>query len=119
MAGGFNPGMAGAWGAPPWAGGMGAGPADGGPGNRSNAPPPTSKSMMRQLPRVKVTSHDLAVNESNECSICLDELVIGQPALRIPCGHLYHEECVKDWLRKSNECPVCRFELPTDDAEYE
>mmetsp|Transcript_54827 Transcript_54827/g.152052 ORF Transcript_54827/g.152052 Transcript_54827/m.152052 type:complete len:391 (-) Transcript_54827:142-1314(-) len=84
-----------------------------------SGPPPTSASALRSLPRIKVTAYDIAANESTECSICLDELVAGQPALRIPCGHLYHEDCVKDWLRKSNECPVCRFELPTDDAEYE
>lgn len=81
---------------------------------------PTANATFRALPRIKVTVHDIAANEeSNECSICLDELQIGQPALRIPCGHLYHEECVKDWLRKSNECPVCRYELPTDNAEFE
>jgi len=86
---------------------------------RQTGPPPTSASALRSLPRIKVTAYDIAANESAECSICLDELVAGQPALRIPCGHLYHEDCVKDWLKKSNECPVCRFELPTDDAEYE
>jgi hypothetical protein len=89
------------------------------PQRREGAPVATSRSMMRSLPKVKVTAHDIEKNESNECSICLDELVIGQPAMRIPCGHLYHEDCIKDWLKKSNECPVCRFELPTDDAEYE
>lgn len=81
--------------------------------------PPTSKSTLRSLPRIKVSKNDIEKNESSECSICLDELVLGQPALRIPCGHLYHEDCVEDWLKKSNECPVCRFELPTDDAAYE
>lgn len=84
-----------------------------------NSAPPTSKSILRSLPRIKVSKNDIEKNESNECSICLDELVLGQPALRIPCGHLYHEDCVYDWLKKSNECPVCRFELPTDDATYE
>lgn len=86
---------------------------------RQTGPPPTSAASLRSLPRIKVTPYDIAANESAECSICLDELVTGQPALRIPCGHLFHEDCVKDWLLKSNECPVCRFELPTDDAEYE
>lgn len=85
----------------------------------TGAPPPTSKSTLRNLPHVKVTAHDIEKNESDECSICLDELVLGQPAIRIPCGHLYHEDCVQGWLKKSNECPDCRFELPTDDAKYE
>lgn len=89
------------------------------PEPRSTGPPPTAAATLRALPKVKVTKHDIETNESDECAICLDDLVLGQPALRIPCGHLYHEDCVKDWLKKSNECPVCRFELPTDDAEYE
>merc|ERR1740121_1532011 len=81
--------------------------------------PPTSASTLRSLPRIKVTAYDIAANEGSECSICLGDLVAGEPALRLPCGHLFHEDCVTDWLKKSNECPVCRFELPTDDAEYE
>ncbi|OLP90009.1 E3 ubiquitin-protein ligase [Symbiodinium microadriaticum] len=47
-------------------------------------------------------------------------------AIRLPCGHLFYEDAVKDWLKKSNEClelglvgPVCRWELPSDDAEHE
>lgn len=80
---------------------------------------PTAASTLRTLPRVKVTAHDLAANEGTECTICLEELVEGETALRIPCGHLFHEECVKDWLKKSNECPVCRFEMPSDDKEHE
>jgi len=80
---------------------------------------PTAASTLQNLPRIKVRLVDLEANESNECSICIDELEVGQEAMRIPCGHLYHEECVKDWLKKSNECPVCRYELPTDNAEFE
>eukprot|EP00931_Biecheleriopsis_adriatica_P022684 TRINITY_DN14510_c0_g2_i1.p1 TRINITY_DN14510_c0_g2~~TRINITY_DN14510_c0_g2_i1.p1 ORF type:complete len:383 (+),score=88.21 TRINITY_DN14510_c0_g2_i1:95-1150(+) len=99
--GGFNPGAA----------------DDGDPGKK--VAPGVSASTLRNLPRVKVTAYDIAANESPECSICLDDLVIGESALRLPCGHLFHEECVKDWLKKSNECPVCRWELPTDDQEYE
>lgn len=86
---------------------------------RQSGPPKTSASALRNLPRIKVTAYDIAANESSECSICLDELEVGEPAIRLPCGHLFHEGCILDWLKKSNECPVCRFELPTDDPEYE
>jgi len=98
----------------------GGNPSNGGAGDeQKKGAPPASASTMRSLPRVKVTAYDIAANESPECSICLDDLVIGEHALRIPCGHMFHESCVQVWLRKSNECPVCRWELPTDDAEYE
>ena len=37
----------------------------------------------------------------------------------MPCGHLYDKTCIGEWLQQHNQCPVCRHELPTDDAEYE
>lgn len=95
-------------------------PSNGGAGDApKQGSPPASASTLRNLPRVKVTAYDIAANESPECAICIDDLVIGEPALRLPCDHLFHESCVEVWLKKSNECPVCRWELPTDDAEYE
>ena len=31
----------------------------------------------------------------------------------------YVQECITDWLKKSNTCPHCRYELETDCATYE
>lgn len=28
-----------------------------------------------------------------------------------PCGHAFHEACIKRWLYGSRRCPVCRAEL--------
>lgn len=70
------------------------------------------------MPVLKVTQHDLEA-ENDECTICLDKLSLGDPALRIPCGHLFHEACGRKCLESSNQCPLCRYELPTDDATFE
>ncbi|CAJ1456661.1 unnamed protein product [Effrenium voratum] len=80
-----------------------------------------SASTLRNLPRVKVTAYDIAANESPECSVCLEDLLLGAPALRIPCGHLFHEECVKEWLKKSNECcwPRRSLSFAADGKDYE
>ncbi|KAL1538698.1 RING-type E3 ubiquitin transferase [Salvia divinorum] len=51
-----------------------------------------------------------AAREDGCCSICLEEL---GAALRMPCSHVFHVGCIKEWLRKSHYCPLCRYEMPT------
>ena len=36
----------------------------------------------------------------------------------LPCAHSYHYACVAPWWEQSNTCPTCRYELPTEDGEY-
>jgi len=82
-------------------------------------PPPASAKAKASLPSVTVTDHDIKENQNDSCTICLGQLAFGTAAIRIPCGHLFHQHCIFDWLKIGNACPVCRYELATDDAEYE
>ena len=44
-----------------------------------------------------------------ECSICLDVLNLDETKkLTLPCGHQYHDFCIRDWLKNHNRCPICR-----------
>jgi hypothetical protein len=51
-------------------------------------------------------------SEAMMCSICLAELLVGTQATRLPCSHLYHEECIMKWFGRSNTCPLCRQIVP-------
>jgi E3 ubiquitin-protein ligase RNF115/126 len=45
-----------------------------------------------------------------ECVICM-EAMTGQGELSLlPCGHVYHKECISRWEKesKSVRCPQCR-----------
>eukprot|EP00913_Durusdinium_trenchii_P010283 g9644.t1 len=43
----------------------------------------------------------------------------GFRATRMLCSHLFCNNCIREWLREANSCPVCRYELATDCEEFE
>eukprot|EP00340_Litonotus_pictus_P004670 CAMPEP_0170527384 /NCGR_PEP_ID=MMETSP0209-20121228/12861_1 /TAXON_ID=665100 ORGANISM="Litonotus pictus, Strain P1" /NCGR_SAMPLE_ID=MMETSP0209 /ASSEMBLY_ACC=CAM_ASM_000301 /LENGTH=149 /DNA_ID=CAMNT_0010817873 /DNA_START=215 /DNA_END=661 /DNA_ORIENTATION=- len=85
--------------------------------------PPAAKDEVEKL--VKIT-----VNKENQeevckmagescCSVCKDDYEIESVLLKLPCSHFFHEGCLLPWLKERNSCPTCRFELKTDDSDYE
>jgi len=47
-----------------------------------------------------------------ECEICLDDLDGDQNVWNLPCGHVFHIDCARVWLRRTPACPLCS--APTD-----
>ncbi|VVB14658.1 unnamed protein product [Arabis nemorensis] len=82
------------------------------------ASPPASKRVVEDLPAVEITSEELR-DGNIVCAICKDEVLVEEKVKRLPCRHYYHGECIIPWLGLRNTCPVCRYELPTDDLDYE
>ena len=82
-------------------------------------PPPMDEAALRDLPVVRATEEDLAKDGNRECCVCLEAQEVGDRATKLPCGHLFHTECVVQWLRKHGTCPSCRYELASSDAAFE
>lgn len=80
--------------------------------------PPASKSVVEALPNVEV-DEALLKSELAQCAVCKDDFEMGNVVKQMPCKHVYHDDCILPWLELHNSCPVCRYELPTDDPEYE
>lgn len=46
-----------------------------------------------------------------ECCICTDKFDANKRIKRTPCQHVFHKECLEDWLKRSKTCPLCRNDL--------
>ncbi|EMS64620.1 E3 ubiquitin-protein ligase RING1-like protein [Triticum urartu] len=79
--------------------------------------PPAARSAVKALPSAIVAAGE--EGEGEECSVCKDGVVAGERVKMMPCSHRYHEDCILPWLEVRNSCPLCRFELPTDNPKYE
>lgn len=85
----------------------------------SGPPPASNKVLQKYLTPIHITADDLLEETNKECAVCLGDQLVGDLAAKLPCGHLFHVGCVEQWLRLHCTCPVCRFELETDDRGYE
>mmetsp|Transcript_17541 Transcript_17541/g.24179 ORF Transcript_17541/g.24179 Transcript_17541/m.24179 type:complete len:230 (-) Transcript_17541:16-705(-) len=58
-------------------------------------------------------THDVEKCESDStCVICLSPYEVGDNIVTTRnCSHVFHRECISQWLQKSVECPYCRTEL--------
>eukprot|EP01130_Rhizamoeba_saxonica_P006574 TRINITY_DN261_c0_g1_i1.p1 TRINITY_DN261_c0_g1~~TRINITY_DN261_c0_g1_i1.p1 ORF type:complete len:466 (-),score=112.65 TRINITY_DN261_c0_g1_i1:1060-2457(-) len=79
--------------------------------------PPAAKTAIEKCPIVKITQ--LNVENDKECTICKEDWHLGEAALEMPCLHVFHEDCINPWLKLHNSCPICRYELKTENKKYE
>lgn len=40
-----------------------------------------------------------------KCAICLQDFVPQDSAVRLPCNHIFHTECVGKWMSRGHGCP--------------
>ena len=58
------------------------------------------------------------LDEANKsCTICLDEFKSNEKVIALPCLHYFHKKCIKKWMERKKECPVCKFELTQENID--
>ena len=53
--------------------------------------------------------------KETECAICLEEFK-GTDMIKAfyKCEHIFHKNCLRDWLKKQVVCPMCKHDLEED-----
>lgn len=75
--------------------------------------PPTPTPMVG-IKWLKINTHEYALKDNNECSICLENFNSNDQLLGHIIDdktiHVFHNICISDWLNNSNKkgCPICR-----------
>eukprot|EP00210_Caulerpa_lentillifera_P001252 g1208.t1 len=77
---------------------------------------PASTTALRSLKRERVGDQNRnLIGES--CVVCHDQYKQNDTVVTLPCGHVFHEDCVMPWFNDHNTCPVCRYALPTSSQD--
>lgn len=68
--------------------------------------PRLSSNEAMDLPRVRFQAPEL-----QSCSICMDTFRHGALVTGLPCQHMFHAECLVEWVQRSAQCPNCRMPI--------
>jgi hypothetical protein len=73
--------------------------------------PAMSRDARDELRMVKMIKDEL-------CAICQENMPAGSRAKAMPCGHKFHDNCLVSWVKKSNSCPMCRYDEVPSEKQY-
>mmetsp|Transcript_738 Transcript_738/g.810 ORF Transcript_738/g.810 Transcript_738/m.810 type:complete len:1236 (+) Transcript_738:144-3851(+) len=75
-------------------------------GNKINRPETMTTETVMALPKNPSTCID--------CVICYNEIdTTNRTAYMLsPCDHIFHKDCLVQWMEVKMECPICRTQLP-------
>ncbi|KAI8057939.1 hypothetical protein BDF22DRAFT_662958 [Syncephalis plumigaleata] len=80
-------------------------------GDVPNANPGISDEAIDKLPMETIKELAAYPNGIPNCAICTDDFTPEEQARKLPCEHIYHDGCIRPWLKQSSTCPVCRAPL--------
>ncbi|CAF3642368.1 unnamed protein product [Rotaria sp. Silwood1] len=77
-----------------------------------NPNPPATQENIDALPVILFGQEPDQFNQT-ECAICRTNFEANEPVKKLDCAHLFHSECVTNWLLITRLCPVCRRRMST------
>ncbi len=84
--------------------------------NGSLTAKPGCPNSVAQLPKVQAGAAELIDQDTNDgrtCAICFEEFKDG--AVKTPCSHYFHEECLAKWCKAHTDCPLCRQSIAEEE----
>ena len=52
--------------------------------------------------------------KEDKCAICLQKYKGVDIIKEFPCKHIFHKICILKWIKNSNKCPLCKYDITND-----
>jgi len=74
---------------------------------------PASDEVLNAIQRIQLDAAMLkSMRQTAQCVVCCADFEVGETLSQLPgCGHLFHDTCVRQWLERAANCPICRCNL--------
>ena len=70
-----------------------------------------NEDINKYLNRIEINEISLKKYNKQKCIICLDNYSISDKICFLPCLHYFHFNCIKNWVKESNKCPICKHNI--------
>ena len=72
---------------------------------------PIKSDLLNVLPENRISDINKLNEENKKCLICLDEYVNNDNVIYLPCFHIFHKNCIIQWIKKHANCPLCKINI--------
>ncbi|SCU89405.1 LANO_0D04786g1_1 [Lachancea nothofagi CBS 11611] len=85
---------------------------------------PEGYSYHKGISSGELLEHGSSANYTIDCAICMTDVAVyvddidethkvdKDSYMVTPCGHIFHTQCLENWMSYKLQCPVCRAPLP-------
>lgn len=60
---------------------------------------------------IDIEESEYEEDTSTDCTVCFVEINKGEKVVKLDCEHIFHRNCIDEWVKYKQECPNCRKEI--------
>lgn len=76
------------------------------------------KTIQKDKFTLKYRHNLVSANDDKTCVICYNEYKEGELVCNLPgCIHMFHWDCIKNWVDQKSNCPMCRKSIRAEIAK--
>ena len=59
------------------------------------------------IDQIETITYNIDNNTYFECGICMDSFLENETIKKLPCDHIFHTDCMSQWIQTNKICPLC------------